>query len=206
MRINSYEEINAIGIDALGEVGSIGTGNAATSLSSLIGQRVTMSLPKVQVLEFNEAVEKIGGFELIVASVLVKLGGEINGIMLSVQQLDFVNLIVNSMLGKEIESFDELDDMACSALTEVGNIMISSYMGAIADLSGIKVNMSVPSMAVNMLGGILTVPMTMIGNQSNHVLTVGGQFNCDGVQVHNDLLLFPDINSLNYILYRLGIK
>lgn len=206
MRINSYEEINAIGIDALGEVGSIGTGNAATSLSSLIGQRVTMSLPKVQVLEFNEAVEKIGGFELIVASVLVKLGGEINGIMLSVQQLDFVNLIVNSMLGKKIESFDELDDMACSALTEVGNIMISSYMGAIADLSGIKVNMSVPSMAVNMLGGILTVPMTMIGNQSNHVLTVGGQFNCDGVQVHNDLLLFPDINSLNYILYRLGIK
>lgn len=205
MRINSYEEINGLELDALREVGSIGTGNAATALSSLIGRKVSMSLPRVRVMEFNEAVEQIGGFEQIVASILVRLSGEINGIMLSIQQLDFASLIISSMMDRKIQDFSELDDMACSALTEVGNIMISSYMGAIADLSGIQFNMSVPSMTVNMLGGILTVPMTMIGNQSNHVLTVGGQFICDGVEVHNDLLLFPDINSLNYILYKLGL-
>lgn len=205
MRINSYEEIDGLELDAMREVGSIGTGSAATALSGLIGRKVTISLPRVRVMEFNEAVEQMGGFEQIVAGILVRLSGEINGIMLSIQQLDFVNLIINSMLGRKVEDFPELGEMECSALTEVGNIMISSYMGAISDLSGIKYNVSVPCMSVNMLGGILTVPMTMIGNQSNHVLTVGGQFICDGVEVHNDLLLFPDINSLNYILYKLGV-
>ncbi len=205
MRINSFEEINDLALDTLREVGSIGAGNAATALSSLLGRRVDMGLPSVRVMEFNEAVEKIGGFEAIVSGVLVKLGGEINGIMLCIQQMDFVNVVTSSMLSHSIKDFQELGEMETSALTEVGNIMISSYMRAIADLSGIKFNMSVPSQSVNMLGGILTVPMAAFGNQSNHVLMVGGQFRCDGIEVHSDLLLFPDINSLNYMLHRLGV-
>ncbi len=205
MRINSFEEINDMALDTLREVGSIGAGNAATALSSLLGRRVDMALPSVRVMEFNEAVEQIGGFEAIVSGVLVKLGGEINGIMLCIQQMDFVNVVTGSMLSRTVEDFRELNEMDTSALTEVGNIMISSYMRAIADLSGIKLTMSVPSHAVNMLGGILTVPMAAFGNQSNHVLMVGGQFKCDNVEVHNDLLLFPDINSLNYILHKLGV-
>ncbi len=205
MRINSFEEINDLALDTLREVGSIGAGNAATALSSLLGRRVDMGLPSVRVMEFNEAVENIGGFEAIVSGVLVKLGGEINGIMLCIQQMDFVNLVTSSMLSRSIEDFQELGELETSALTEVGNIMISSYMRAIGDLSGIKFTMSVPSQTVNMLGAMLTVPMAAFGNQSNHVLTVGGQFRCDGIEVHSDLLLFPDINSLNYILYKLGV-
>ncbi|MBS5164785.1 MAG: chemotaxis protein CheC [Butyricicoccus sp.] len=205
MRINCFEEINDMALDTLREVGSIGAGNAATALSSLLGSRVDMSLPSVRVMEFNEAVEQIGGFEAIVSGVLVKLGGEINGIMLCIQQVDFVNVITSSMLNRSVEDFDDLDEMGTSALIEVGNIMISSYMRAIADLSGIRLTMSVPSQSVNMLGGILTVPMAAFGNQSNHVLMVGGQFKCDDKEVHNDLLLFPDINSLNYILHKLGV-
>lgn len=205
MRIQNFEEINEVELDTLREVGSIGAGNAATALSSLLGSRIDMSLPSVRVMEFNEAVEQIGGFEAIVSGVLVKLGGEINGIMLCIQQMDFINIVTTSMLNRTIKDFDEMDEMETSALIEVGNIMISSYMGAIADLSGIKFTMSVPSQSVNMLGGILTVPMAAFGNQSNHVLVVGGQFRCGDVEVHNDLLLFPDINSLNYILYRLGV-
>ena len=125
--------------------------------------------------------------------------------MLCIQQVDFVNVITSSMLNRSVEDFDDLDEMGTSALIEVGNIMISSYMRAIADLSGIRLTMSVPSQSVNMLGGILTVPMAAFGNQSNHVLMVGGQFKCDDKEVHNDLLLFPDINSLNYILHKLGV-
>ncbi len=205
MRINSFEEINDLALDTLREVGSIGAGNAATALSSLLGRRVDMNLPSVRVMEFNEAVEKIGGFEAIVSGVLVKLGGEINGIMLCIQQMDFINVVTSSMMSRSINDFQELGEIETSALTEVGNIMISSYMRAIADLSGIQFQMSVPSHSVNMLGGILTVPMAAFGNQSNHVLMVGGQFCCDGVEVHNDLLLFPDINSLNYMLHKLGV-
>ena len=100
MRIKNYNELNSLELDTLREVGSIGTGNAATALSALIGEEVRIELPEVRIMEYNEAIEWIGGPEEITAGVLVKMSGQIDGIMLSVQQLDFVNLILNSMLGK----------------------------------------------------------------------------------------------------------
>ena len=60
MELKKYEEMNSLQIDALREIGSIGTGNAATALSALLGVEVRIPLPKVQILEFNEAVEQLG--------------------------------------------------------------------------------------------------------------------------------------------------
>ena len=69
---------------------------------------------------YNEAIEWIGGPEEITAGVLVKMSGQINGIMLSCQQLDFVNLVLESMLGKGVEDYFGLHEMESSALIEVG--------------------------------------------------------------------------------------
>ncbi|WP_244324519.1 chemotaxis protein CheC [Sporofaciens musculi] len=41
------------------EIGSIGGGNAATALSSMINAKVNMSLPKVEILDFNEALVNV---------------------------------------------------------------------------------------------------------------------------------------------------
>ena len=102
MRIKNYDELSSLELDTLREVGSIGTGNAATALSALIGEEVRIELPEVRIMEYNEAIEWIGGPEEITAGVLVKMSGQIDGIMLSVQQLEFVNLILKSMLGKTV--------------------------------------------------------------------------------------------------------
>ena len=68
--LKKYEEMNSLQIDALREIGSIGTGNAATALSSMLGIEVRIPLPEVQILEFNAAVEKLGGFETIAAGII----------------------------------------------------------------------------------------------------------------------------------------
>ena len=61
MRIKNYNELNSLELDTLREVGSIGTGNAATALSALIGEEVRIELPEVRIMEYNEASEWIGG-------------------------------------------------------------------------------------------------------------------------------------------------
>ena len=94
MGIKNYSDLNSLEIDALREIGSIGTGNAATALSQMLGKPVRITLPEVRIMEYNEAIEWIGGPEAITAGVLAQLGGEINGIMLSVHQLEFINLIL----------------------------------------------------------------------------------------------------------------
>src|SRR5574344_1985031 len=98
MEIKNYGDLSGLEIDTLKEIGSIGTGNAATALSQLIGKEVRITLPEVRIMGYNEAIEWIGGPESITAGVLSQLGGEINGIMLSVQQMDFINLVLSNVL------------------------------------------------------------------------------------------------------------
>ena len=205
MEIKSYEDLSGLEIDTLKEIGSIGTGNAATALSQLLGKQVRITLPEVRIMGYNEAIEWIGGPEAITAGVLSQLGGEINGIMLSVQQMDFINLVLANVLGRSVTDFNMLREMEISTLVEVGNIMISTFISALSGLADISIRLTVPAFAVDMQGAILTVPMAAYGGQSDYIMTIGGNFVCDGRQVPCRLLLSPDIRSLNFLLRKLGV-
>lgn len=206
MKIKSYDELNSLELDTLKEIGSIGTGNAATALSQMLAQEIRITLPEVRIMGYNEAIEWIGGAEEITAGVLVKLGGQLNGIMLSVQPLEFINIILESTMSKTVKDYSELDDIDKSALIEIGNIMISTFINAMAGLAGISVELTVPALTVDMQGAILTVPMVEYGGQSDYIMTIGGNFICNGKQIPCRLLLSPDIRSLNFLLERLGVE
>lgn len=206
MAIHSFDELTSMEIDTLREIGSIGTGNAATALSTMLGKEVRITLPEVRIMGYNEAIEWIGGPEEITAGVLVKLSGQINGIMLSVQQLEFVNLVLDSALKKKIKDYSELKELESSALVEVGNIMISTFINALSGLAGMDVKLTVPAFTVDMQGAILAVPMAEYGGQSDYIMTIGGNFVCDNKQVPCRLLMSPDLRSLNALFRKLGVN
>ena len=206
MTIKSYDQLSSLELDTLKEIGSIGTGNAATSLSALIGKPVRIQQPEVRIMGYNEAIEWIGGPEEITAGVLVGMSGQISGIMLSVQQLEFVNLVLESMMEKTIQDYMELGEMEHSALTEVGNIMISTFINALSGLAGLDIDLTVPAFTVDMQGAIMAVPMAEYGGQSNYIMTIGGDFICNGKEIPCRLLLSPDIRSLNFLLRKLGVN
>lgn len=205
MHIKKYEDMNLIEIDVIREIGSIGTGNAATALSSLISKEVTMSIPEVAILSFNDTIEKLGDPEEIVAAVLVRMSGEIQGMMLFLLDLKFINSITTSLIGKEISDYDQLVSLEISALEEAGNIIISSYINALSSLTGVSISLSVPDTAVNMMGGILSVPMAEFGYCTDNLLMIGGKFHIDDRELKSHLILMPDIESLNFLMDRLGV-
>ncbi len=205
MEIKNYNELTSLEIDTLREIGSIGTGTAATALSEMLQRKISITLPEVRIMEYNEAIDWIGGPEVITAGVLVRISGEMNGIMLSVQPLEFVNLVLQSMLDEEIHNYGELNDLERSALVEIGNIMISTFINALSELAGITMELTTPGLAVDMQGAILTVPMAEFGGQTDYLMTVGGNFVCDDKQVPCRLLMSPDVRSLNYLLRKLGV-
>ena len=206
MTIKNYDELTAMEIDTLREIGSIGTGNAATALSSMIGREVRITYPEVRIMGYNEAIEWIGGPEAITAGVLVGISGQLNGIMLSVQPLDFVNLVLESMMERTIKDYMELGEIERSALTEVGNIMISTFINALSGLADLDIKLTVPAFTVDMQGAIMAVPMAEYGGQSNYIMTIGGNFICNGKEIPCRLLLSPDIRSLNFLLRKLGVN
>ncbi|MCI8557816.1 MAG: chemotaxis protein CheC [Lachnospiraceae bacterium] len=205
MSIKRFEDMNAVALDVFREIGSIGVGNAATALSEVLGVRVRMKLPKVSIEGYDEAISSMGHPEDMVAAVLVEMGGDIKGIMLYMLKLDFINAILARLVGKYIEDFSQIDELSASALEETGNIIISSYVNAITKLAGLEVPLSVPSVSVNMLGGILSVPMAMFGEVSDKLMMIQGEFLIGDTQLEGDLLLLPDIESLNFLLKKLGV-
>ena len=132
MAISRYEEMNEMEMDILKEIGSIGGGNAATALSSLLSAKVNMLVPRVEILEFNEALAKLGDPEEIVAAVMVEMTGEVQGIMLFTAPEEFTDEVVFRMLGKTQISLMELDEIDTSVLTEIGIFVISSFINALS--------------------------------------------------------------------------
>ena len=205
MEIKNYNELSSLEIDTLREIGSIGTGNAASALSTMLNREVRITLPEVRIMGYNEAIEWIGGPEAITAGVLVRISGQMTGVMLATQSLDFINLVLESMLSQGIEDYSQLGELERSALVEIGNIMISTFINALSGLADIAVELTVPSLTVDMQGAILAVPMAEYGGQTDYLMTIGGNFICEGREVPCRLLLSPDIRSLNFLLRKLGV-
>ncbi|MCI8834502.1 MAG: chemotaxis protein CheC [Ruminococcus sp.] len=204
--MNNYQEMNEIQLDLLKELGSIGGGNAATALSSILGTKVNMALPKVEMLGFNEALALLGDPEEVIAAILVEMSGGVEGIMLFLLSKEFSDEILYRMLNKPPVDLFELDEIDISGLTEIGNIVISSYVTAMSSLSSVEMELSVPQFAVNMLGGIMSMPMAMMGQYSDQIMMITGEFQIDGKALHSDMLLLPDVRSLEVLMKKLGVN
>lgn len=206
MALKNYDDLTEFDKDVIKEIGSIGTGNAASALSSLIGENVRMTVPDVKIMGYNEAIDMIGNPEEIIAGTLVTMSGEVNGIMLYIQKLDFVQLVLQHLCGKSVPDYLSLDEMDISAIVETGNIIISSYVNALSSLTDLSIELSVPEISVNMLGAIMTVPMVGMGYATDKLLMIDGKFISGGVALSSNLLMMPDITSLNHLLEKLGIN
>ncbi len=203
--MKGFNELNGLELDTLREIGSIGTGNAANALSSMLGCKVTIEMPEVKIMGYNEAIDWIGGPETVTAGVLARLEGEINGIILSIQHMEFINLVLQHMMGNGVKDYQQLDELGISALLEVGNIMISAFANAMAGLTDMKIRLTVPAFAVDMQGAIIAVPKAEFGGQSDYIMTIGANLICNGRKVPCRILLSPDVQSLNFLLKKLGV-
>lgn len=202
----NYENLNALQIDVLREIGNIGAGNAATTLSMMLSRKVDMTVPHVKIVDIQEIANTLGGPENQVVGILFTLSENIEGMMMFILEQKFAHLIINQLMGRNLESFSDFEEMDLSALKEIGNIMAGSYVNAIGGLTNLVINISVPSIAIDMAGAILSVPAIQFGKVGDKVLFIEEEFIGDGENVNSYLILIPEMESLNKILEILGVK
>ena len=205
----NYSKLNDMHIDALREIGNIGSGNAASSLAMMLAVQVDISVPTVRILEYEQVMEELGGPEQMIVGLLLCLDGDVNGMIMFLLHQEFANKLLESLLGEDppdVGAEGAIDEMAYSALQEVANIMAASYVNAIASLTDLNINISVPSMCVDMLGAILSVPAIHYANISDKMIFIEDRFSGQDLDTPNHILLIPDEESLGKIMDRLGIE
>ena len=208
MALSDYNQLNDMHIDALREIGNIGSGNAASSLAMMLSVQVDISVPVVRILDYEQVMDELGGPEQMIVGLLLCLDGDVNGMIMFLLHQEFANKLVGTLLGEEpdVGAQGEIDEMSYSALQEVANIMAASYVNAISSLTELNINISVPSMCVDMLGAILSVPAIHYANISDKMIFIEDKFSGENLETPNHILLIPDVESLGKIMDRLGIE
>ncbi|MDK2812932.1 MAG: chemotaxis protein CheC [Clostridiales bacterium] len=206
MALNTYDNLNDMQMDVLREIGNIGSGNAASSLASMLTSPVNISVPKVSILDYSEVVDQLGGPETMIVGLLLALDGDVNGMIMFLLHQNFAHMTLNALLGEDIKSFEDIDEMGYSALQEVANIMAASYINAISTMTDLSINISVPAMSIDMLGAILSVPSIHYANISDKIIFIEDEFTGQDLHAPSHILLIPDVDSLGKIMTNLGIE
>lgn len=138
--------------DALGEIGNITFGSAATALSTLLGKKVDITTPKVSIItrgEFEEAFPKPH------VAVHVQYVDGFQGINSLVIKIRDAQVIADLMLGGEGDPKDEeLNEIHISAVQEAMNQMMGSSATSMSTIFNRFVNISPPGIDIlNMSSG-----------------------------------------------------
>ena len=197
-----YSNLSALQLDALKEVSNIGAGNAATALSMMIGKKVDMTVPAVNIIKLDDIVQENG--EVEVAGTVVRVLGDIAGNILLVFEKPTAENVIEKLVGSKQSPESE---MGSSVLCEIANIISASYMNAIAQLTNLAIAPSVPATSYDMLGAILTTTFIESNQYDEYILDIETVFLDDTEEnIGGHFYYIPMPGSLEKILKSIGIN
>ena len=206
MGINSISDLNDMHVSVLSEIGNIGCGNAATALAQMLDRQVDMSTPEVGITSYNEAYEKLGGPETVMVGLVLTLKGDMSGMLMFLLPGDTACEIINMMAYTDLKDWTEIDEMGFSAISEMANILSASFANAIADMASMTIDISPPSFAVDMLGALLSLPASYYARIGDLFMYIKNELEISGKKTPANILLLPDVESLNKLMAALGIE
>lgn len=132
-------QFNASERDILGEIGNMCAGNATTALAQILGKRIDLELPSVKVISVAELPQllKVDSEEPIIG-IHMQIWGGARGNALMIFPIKDSHQLIDMLIGAERERAGRITEIGISALKEVGNIVISSYLSALSAFTGIS--------------------------------------------------------------------
>jgi chemotaxis protein CheC len=192
-------------MDALKEICNIGVGNAATSLSQLVNDKITMTVPVVAVLPFGELSSAAGGRDAYVAGVYLKITGAIPGDILFTMPLPAAKQLA-SLLLKKCSDDPILSEMECSAVKEASSILTGSFLNALNELTSLSFSYSVPYFCTDIFEAILGSIVYHLGVASDYALFIKTELYYRTEILAGNFFFLPEANSLEAIFNSVGVK
>jgi chemotaxis protein CheC len=192
-------KLSAVQADAIQELGNIGAAHAATTLSQMIGSTVQMSVPGIKAVDIADLGSYMG--EESAAMVVFELQGEIQhgGFVIFYITRESAIRLTNTMLGLT-DMNRPMNEMDESALLEVGNIMVSAFLDATAELLGFIMLPSPPSMTIDMAHAAMSSLIAGLGEEIDEVLLFSTELTCEEHKIDSDIIMMPETKTLARIV------
>lgn len=195
-------EYTLLQLDVIKELANVGGGNAATSISVLIDKPVDMTVPAIEVLGYEEVYDQIMAEDSMVNAVLIRMSGDAEGVFLFIASDQVSENLVNMMVPSGIKIDEEMRE---SAIKELVNIVVTSYLNSVGKMVDVFLISSVPVLVRDMFGAILSSVYIESEQYDDNIMIIKNEFLYQGDRMDSSLYFVPRPGVLNKLFKILGV-
>lgn len=185
-------------LEAFAEIVNIGTGKAANSLNEMIGKKIRLEIPVIEIKKSADIINLHSKNRNEMVAIKIDFDGELDGKAILLFLPENAKKLISELIG-EPESTD-LDFVSEGTLSEIGNIVINNIIGSISNILGVKLGFHVPDFLSGNMEKIIDTHNTNID-----VLVAKTSIGIEGnSQVKADIIILFEVKSLENLIHSLS--
>lgn len=194
-------------IDALKELGNIGSAHAITGLSELLMKRIDVSITNVDIIPLQIIYTLFNGPESMVSVVYLEgYSDDFRGMMFLIFPHPEAHKMVEMATGSKVEQAFISDEMSLSTLKEIGNIMCGCYLNTLATFLGRRIMHSVPQLSNDMLGAVMDSILVDLSMESDYAIVLETAFSLTQNACKGFLFFIPTSESIDTIFKAIDVE
>jgi len=188
--VNAFADDRCPDKEILQELGNIGAGHAATSLSEILRQQIAIDLPKIHSVPTHLVPKLYERHDVATTAVYMQLLGDSEcDILLLFEKEEAKKIAAMMTMTTSLE--DISSEMEMSAMQELGNIVIGSFLSAISDFTGVQLMPTPPQLSTDCFDALIDNFLVKQSLLSDIAIIFDTEFKRTDGNVGGTLLLFP---------------
>ncbi|HHW14119.1 MAG TPA: hypothetical protein GXX28_04190 [Firmicutes bacterium] len=194
--------LSDLALDAFRELGNIGSGHASGALATMLGRKVDITVPKVQLLAVAR-LDDLCPEQTETAAVHLRLTGDIEGVMAFCVPARTAEDFIRHLTGQALTIEDEL---GVSVIAEIANIVGGAFLSAFYGMTGLNAALTPPQYHTGGRRAAFTTVLEEIRPWGDYAFVVETTFLYDGTTLPCSLFFIPRPAGMVSILERLGLQ
>ncbi|MFH1459072.1 MAG: chemotaxis protein CheC [Candidatus Omnitrophota bacterium] len=194
-------KIDADFIDMLKEVGNICIGNAAVALSQVLNQKIGLSIPGLKIIDRDKLISELKDIPDILVGIRMQLLSNLTGnILLIFPEKSAYSLIDTVCSEQNKDNLGTKTEYGVSLLKEIGNIVISAYLGTLSSLSKKVILHSTPSLICGTLETVCNIAFNEVLQDEVQIILLETFFEIERKNIKGSFFIMFSPNNVKEFL------
>lgn len=204
---NDLSQYSLLERSAIHEMANIGLGHAMTSLSDMTGHSFSMSVPSVDAISLEEVPNMVGDCDAVTVGIYMSFEGDVRGHMAFLFPWISAQALWSMLLGQAPKDVNDIDELAASAMLETGNIINSSFMNAISEMTDLDIHATPPLFSVDSCSAIVSSIVAEAALGETIALAIKTKiYETESGSTEGHFLCIPEKESLELFFEQLKVR
>ncbi len=205
MLSEELDQLSPLQLSAVKEVANIGLGHSARSLAEMTGREFHLSVPDVDSVPVDQLSNLLGGPMEVTVGVFMPFEGSTTGHLVFLFPWESAQAVWTLLMGEAPSDMFAITEVEASAMIEVGNILNSHFLNAVAEMTGLELLSTVPSVGVEAAMTIVEGVVLQAEMADAVALCVETSIYNDDLGIRGFFAFIPTRDGLREVLNRLGV-